>query len=207
MQRGPGIGPFAAGSYRMLSGCSLLLASLAAVGQTSTATQTSSTTAQTAPGGGGLEEIIVLARRREESLQDAGHRFAEQLHPRPYTVYRAESAGPAQSVRRQSYYGLPNLYLGMRSNAGHREVSLFGKNLANSAQVLSVGNGPQTTSYTNPITRSGATLSSLSATVNVPPKRELGVNVRYIVGSHQVASKSPQSPLLGRAPAARLGIS
>jgi iron complex outermembrane receptor protein len=101
-----------------------------------------------------------------------------------YTFYGQNPQDPHNPYDNVSYYGLLNLYLGVRSNTGNWEVSLFGKNLANSAQVLSVGNGPQTTSYTNPITRSGATLSSLYATASVPPKREFGVNVRYIFGSH-----------------------
>jgi iron complex outermembrane receptor protein len=101
-----------------------------------------------------------------------------------YTFYGQNPQDPHNPYDNVPYYGLLNLYLGVHNKTGDWEVSLFGKNLANSAQVLAVGNGPQTTSYTNPLTRLGGTLSSGYATVSVPPKREFGINVRYLFGSH-----------------------
>ena len=101
-----------------------------------------------------------------------------------YTVFGENPQDPHNPYDNVPYYGLLNLYLGIRSNSGAWEVSLFGKNLANSAQVSAVGNGPQTTGYTNPITRLGGRLPSGYATVSVPPEREFGVNLRYIFGSH-----------------------
>jgi len=102
-----------------------------------------------------------------------------------YTFYGENPQDVHNPYDNVPYYGLLNLYLGLRSSRGAWELAVFGKNLANTSQVLGVNNGVATTSYTNPITRSGGSLGGSYATISgFTPKREFGVNVRYRFGSN-----------------------
>jgi iron complex outermembrane receptor protein len=100
-----------------------------------------------------------------------------------YSFFGSNPQDPINPYDNVRAYGLFNLYTGVRSNDGAWEVALFGKNLFNDETRLNSGNNVQTTSYTNPLTQAGATLSSLYATTRITAQREFGINLRYAFGS------------------------
>jgi len=101
-----------------------------------------------------------------------------------FTVSGSNPQDPNNPYDNVGTYGLLNLYTGIRGHDGAWEVTVFGKNIANTEKTLSVNSIPQTTNYTNPVTRVGGSLVSLYTGVSVTPQREFGVNVRYMFGPH-----------------------
>ncbi|MDE2404729.1 MAG: TonB-dependent receptor [Sphingomonadales bacterium] len=88
-----------------------------------------------------------------------------------------------------------NLYVGIRAADGAWDLSLFAKNLTNDRTVLSVSNGPLTTSYQSlpyvlvagrpsPTGRpAAATASSTYAGITMVAPREFGASLRIALGS------------------------
>src|SRR5262249_24769550 len=100
-----------------------------------------------------------------------------------YSYYGSNPQDPPNPYDNVGAYGLLNLYAGVRSNNGAWEVAIFGKNITNTDETLTVRNGPLGTNYTNPLTRLGGTLTGPYTGITLPPQREFGVNVRYAFGS------------------------
>jgi iron complex outermembrane recepter protein len=102
---------------------------------------------------------------------------------------------PSNPFDDRGSYGLLNLYAGVRSADGTWEISAFAKNLTNNRTLLSVGNGPRSTSYQQLTLAgfNGATPvlgaptaqvfnSSYADATSVAP-REFGITARFAFGS------------------------
>lgn len=99
-----------------------------------------------------------------------------------YTYYTDNVQDPNNSYDNVDAYGLLNLYAGIRSNDGVWEVSLFARNLTDTAEVLNRGNSAAATPYTT-TTGVGTSLAGPYMTASFTPPREIGLNVRYAFGS------------------------
>jgi iron complex outermembrane receptor protein len=99
-----------------------------------------------------------------------------------YSYYTSNEQDPNNVYDDVSGYGLLNVYAGIRSSDGAWEVSLFARNLTDTAEVLRRGNGPEATPYTTP-TGLGTTLAGPYQLATYTPPREFGINLRYAFGS------------------------
>ena len=95
---------------------------------------------------------------------------------------------PSNAFDNRGSYGLLNLYTGIRDPKGAWEVSLFAKNITNSKTVLSVGNGPDSTTFQalQPPTFRTAVAGSATSTytdVTIVAPREFGITARFAFGS------------------------
>jgi iron complex outermembrane recepter protein len=103
-------------------------------------------------------------------------------------AFNGKSQGDPQNIFDDvSAYALLNLYTGVRSADGAWEVSLYGKNITNTFQVLTRTN-PLSTTYQvlqPPTFRSaaGVTQTGTYAAITTTPPQEFGINVRFAFGS------------------------
>jgi len=97
------------------------------------------------------------------------------------SYYGDSQNDPTNALDDVKSYSLLNLYLGVRDPKGAWEVSLYGKNIANTVRVLSRGSTPITVNYR---TLAGAqTITSTYRGVTTTAPREVGVNFNYAFGS------------------------
>lgn len=90
-------------------------------------------------------------------------------------------------------YGLLNLYAGLRAADGAWEVSLYGKNIANTTRLTSRESSAINTStidvllgaptFRTPVGTASTSLTSQYTNVTVTPAREFGVNLRFAIGA------------------------
>lgn len=105
-----------------------------------------------------------------------------------YTYYTDNVQDPNNPYDNIDAYGLLNLYAGLRSSDGAWEVSVFARNVTNTGEMLSAGNGAVALSYQQLLppaftTSTGASLASPYTTTRFTPPREIGLSVRYAFGS------------------------
>lgn len=99
-----------------------------------------------------------------------------------YSYYTSNESDPNNSYDNVDSYGLLNVYAGLRSNDGAWEVSLFARNVTDTAEVLNAGNSAAATPYTT-TTGVGTSLAGPYSTVSYTPPREFGLSLRYAFGS------------------------
>lgn len=99
-----------------------------------------------------------------------------------YSYYKSNVQDPNNVYDNVDAYGLLNVYAGIRSSDGAWEVSLFARNLTDTAETLKRGNGPEATPYTN-TSGLGTTLAGPYQLATYTPPREIGINLRYAFGS------------------------
>jgi iron complex outermembrane receptor protein len=100
-----------------------------------------------------------------------------------YYYYDDNEQDPNNRFDDVDSYGLLNLYAGLRNNSGSWELSLFVRNALDTDEVLSRGNGAQTTPFTNALNGVGTALAGGFTTATFTPPREVGVSFRYAFGS------------------------
>ncbi len=88
---------------------------------------------------------------------------------------------PSNAIDDVSNYALLNLYLGLRSQDGTWEVTLYGKNVTDTERVLRRDASGPTLTYN--IGRTSFTGDSPYRRVSMTEPREFGLNVRYAFGS------------------------
>lgn len=99
-----------------------------------------------------------------------------------YSYYTSNVQDPNNVYDNVDAYGLLNVYAGIRSSDGAWEVSLFARNLTDTAETLRRNNGPEATPYTN-TSGLGTTLAGPYQLATYTPPREIGINLRYAFGS------------------------
>jgi iron complex outermembrane receptor protein len=99
-----------------------------------------------------------------------------------YSYYNSNEQDPNNVYDNVDAYGLLNVYAGIRSSDGAWEVSLFARNLTDTAETLRRGNGPEATPYTNTVGL-GTTLAGPYQLATYTPPRQIGINLRYAFGS------------------------
>lgn len=101
-----------------------------------------------------------------------------------YTFAGKTSNDPDNTFDDIGALGLLNLYAGIRDKSGTWELTVFGKNVLNTHEVLNVGSGALSTTFRNQIGATQAPFVSQYRSVSVTAPREIGVNLRIVLGSN-----------------------
>jgi iron complex outermembrane receptor protein len=97
------------------------------------------------------------------------------------SFYGKSQNDPTNAVDDVDDYAIFNLYFGLRDRSGAWEVTLYGKNLADTERVLRRDSSPATVNYN--IGATSVTGVTTYRRISVLEPREFGVNVRYAFGS------------------------
>lgn len=99
-----------------------------------------------------------------------------------YSFFGQTRASPDNPFDDVGAYGLLNLFAGLRGKDGAWEVTLFGKNILQQREILTVGGSVVSTSVQVGATGTNQTSPYRAITMTAP--REFGVSARIALGSH-----------------------
>lgn len=99
-----------------------------------------------------------------------------------YSFFGKTEASPDNPFDDVSSYGLLNLFVGIRDKKGAWEITVFGKNILQQREVLTVGGSVVATSVQVGATGTNQTSPYRAITYTAP--REFGISARIALGSH-----------------------